>query len=220
MIGDLPQTIVIFSVWTYWTCVCVLVVRSHVRFRTSAGGLPRTLREQWMWALWVPAILLWQVLPAVAGLASHSLLATPQLALTNPGLLIVRHAAAGVAAMALGLTIPCWLGMGSNWSMAIVPGKRCRLITSGMFTFVRHPIYALSILLMLATMIVTLTPLMTLVGVIHITMLYLKTVSEERYLTRVHGEEYAQYRSQTGRFVPRLFRPRAIDSDDQSRKAA
>ncbi len=220
LIGDLPQTIVTFAVWTYWTSVCVLVVRSHIRFRTSAGGLPRTGRERWMWALWVPAIVLWQVFPAVAGFSSNLLFATPQVALSNPLLWAFRLAAAGTAVLAYGMTVPNWLGMGKNWSMAIVPGKKCRLITSGMFSYVRHPIYALSILLMLATMAVTLSPAMTVVGVIHITMLYMKAISEERYLTGVHGEGYADYCDRTGRFVPRLFRPTDSAEESSTRKAA
>ena len=124
LIGDLPQTVVTLTVWAYWSSVCVLVVRSHIRYRTSAGGLPRTARERWMWALWVPAILLWQVLPAVAAFSASPLVATPQVALSNPLLLSVRYVAAAIAVLAYGLTIPNWLGMGKNWSMAIVPGKR------------------------------------------------------------------------------------------------
>ncbi len=220
VIGDLPQTIVVLTVWTYWTCVCVLVVRSHLRFRTSAGSLPRTARERWMWALWVPAILLWQVVPALATISARPMLAMPAAALSLPALLAVRYLAAAAAVLAFALTVPCWLGMGSNWSMAIVPGKRCRLITSGMFTYVRHPIYALSILLMLATMAATITPMMTLIGIVHITMLYLKALSEERYLRRIYGEQYTEYCRQTGRFFARPFARRTLAPEPPSRKAA
>lgn len=104
--------------------------------------------------------------------------------------------------------------------MAIVPDKKSKLITSGMFSLVRHPIYSLSILLMLATMAVTLSPAMTVVGVVHITMLHLKASSEERHLTCVHGQDYADYCDQTGRFIPRVFRSNRRSNDDQTRKAA
>jgi len=219
-IGDFPQTVVTLAVWSYWVCVCVLVVRSHIRFRTSAGGLPRTIRERWMWGLWVPAILLWQVLPALAGISASGWIATPSLALTNPLLLTLRTAAAAVAMLAFGLTVPCWLGMGKNWSMAIVPKKRSRLITTGMFSHVRHPIYALSILLMASTMMVTLSPAMIVVGAVHITMLNLKARSEERYLTQIHGQQYADYCRKTGRFVPRWSTRQDETPDDAQRRAA
>ena len=73
---------------------------------------------------------------------------------------------------------------------------------------------------MLATMATTLSPAMALVGVIHITMLYLKAISEERYLTTIHGEAYSDYCGRVGRFVPRLTK--MDDEDDQipTRKAA
>lgn len=220
LIGDLPQTIVAVTVWAYWTSVCVLVVRSHLRFRTAAGGLPRTLRERWMWALWVPAIVLWQVLPAVAATSDNGLLATPSVALNGWLLTTVRFPAAVLALLAFGLTIPNWLGMGRNWSMAIVPGKRSRLITTGMFSYVRHPIYALSMLLMLATVLVTLSPAMVVVAAVHIAMLWTKAVSEERHLTMVHGQKYEDYCRRTGRFVPRLWRSASPDDDQLGRRAA
>ncbi|MFO7904608.1 MAG: methyltransferase family protein [Planctomycetota bacterium] len=220
LIGDLPQTVVTLTVWTYWTSVCVLVVRSHIRYRTPAGGLPRTAREQWMWGLWVPAIVLWQVIPALAASSSSGWLATPGVATANPVLWTLRLGAAGLAVLAFGLTIPNWFGMGRNWSMAIVPGKRCRLITSGMFSYVRHPIYSLSILLMLSTVAVTLSPAMAVVGAIHITMLCIKAASEERYLKRIHGEDYAAYCNRTGRFFPRLMRTAKARGSGSVREAA
>ncbi|MFW6168891.1 MAG: methyltransferase family protein [Planctomycetota bacterium] len=220
LIGDLPQTVVALTVWSYWTSVCVLVVRSHIRYRTPAGGLPRTAREQWMWGFWVPAIVLWQIVPALAASSSSAWLATPSVASSNVVLWTLRLAAAGFAVLAFGLTIPNWFGMGRNWSMAIVPGKRCRLITSGMFSYVRHPIYALSILLMLATVAVTLSPAMAVVGAIHITMLCIKATSEERYLKRIHGEDYAAYCKRTGRFFPRLRRTGKVSDNGSVREAA
>ena len=220
LIRDVPQTFVALTVWGYWTSVCVLVIRSHIRYRTPAGGLPRTARERWMWALWVPAIVLWQIFPALGASATSPLLATPQAATSNALLWTIRLAAAVVALLAFGFTIPNWFGMGRNWSMAIVPGKKCRLITKGMFSYVRHPIYSLSILLMLATVTVTLSPAMALVAAVHVTMLCMKAISEERYLRLVHGQDYIDYCGRTGRFVPRWPRAAGADSEDAERRAA
>jgi len=204
MTTDMPQNIVIIAVWAYWLCVVVMTVRSHIRYRTAAGGLPRTTRERWMWAAWMPAIVLWQVLPYLAAHSSHPLLAAPEFVRQYSAIHVIRWVAAVAAVLAFLATIPCWLGMGRNWSMAIVPAKRSRLITKGMFARVRHPIYALSILLMGATITVTATVTMTLVGALHITMLCLKAINEETYLRQMHGQRYADYCSQTGRFLPRI----------------
>ncbi|MFH1923252.1 MAG: isoprenylcysteine carboxylmethyltransferase family protein [Planctomycetota bacterium] len=217
MTSNVPLSIVILAVWSYWICVVVMTIRSHLRYRTAAGGLPRTARERWMWVAWMPAVLLWQVLPYLASHSSHAALATPEFLGQYPALEIVRWGAAVLAVLAFGLTIPCWLGMGRNWSMAIVPRKRSRLVTNGMFARVRHPIYALSILLMGATMIVTASPAMTLAGIVHITMICLKALSEETHLRQVHGQQYADYCSRTGRFLPRVL---VSPADRPQRKTA
>jgi protein-S-isoprenylcysteine O-methyltransferase Ste14 len=208
--GDIPRTVVAITVWAYWVGVGVMVVRNRWRFGRPAGGVPRTALERWIWAAWLPAIMLWQIVPTLSATASHPLLAVPAVAVDNRVLVTVRWLAACLAIAALALTIPCWLRMGKDWSMAIVPGKRRRLITSGMFTYVRHPIYALSILLMIATMVVVSAPIMLAVGCVHIVMLVGKAANEERHLRGTHGQKYADYCVRTGRFVPRLIRTASI----------
>jgi protein-S-isoprenylcysteine O-methyltransferase Ste14 len=214
--NDLPAVIVAITVWAYWACVVVLVIRSHLRFRTAAGAVPHTARERRMWRLWMPAVLAWQVLPALAASMAYPLVGLPHVVVEHSGLYAGRLAAAGVGVLALGLTIPCWLGMGRNWSMAVVPRKRSRLVTSGMFARVRHPIYALSILLMLATMAAVPTPAMIAVGLVHLWMLRDKALSEENYLRQLHGDEYAAYCARTGRFFPRMLS--AVDGVAETRR--
>ena len=69
-------------------------------------------------------------------------------------------------------------------------------------------------------MIVTLTPAMTIVGIIHISMLTMKAMSEEKYLTTIHGQEYTDYCRKTGRFIPRLYRVERSSRDESFREAA
>src|SRR5262245_44085855 len=123
--NDLPSTMVAVTVWIYWACVIGLVIRSHLRFRTAAGAVPHTVRERRMWWVWLPAILLWQVLPLLAANTSHAICGLPAFA-TQAGFFAARAAAAAIGVLAFVGTIPCWLGMGRNWSMAVVPRKRSR----------------------------------------------------------------------------------------------
>lgn len=199
---DLPQTICMAMVWTYWSCVAILVVRSRLRFRTSAGGMPRTGAERRMWLLWAPTVLLWNILPATR--SSHLFLTPWPAVAASPLAVPVRWAAAGCAALAFAGTVPCWLRMGANWSMAIVPRKTAQLITGGMFAAVRHPIYAWSMLLMAATVAAFPSPAMAAVACVHVCMLVLKALGEERFLLQLHGQVYADYCRRTGRFFPRI----------------
>ena len=92
--------------------------------------------------------------------------------------------------------------MRKDWSMAVTEQARGELITDGLFARVRHPIYALSMLLMVCSMIIAPTPPMIAIGLVHIALMHLKARNEERHLLKVHGDAYAGYVRRTGRFVP------------------
>jgi protein-S-isoprenylcysteine O-methyltransferase Ste14 len=154
-----------------------------------------------MWLVWVPTVIAWQVLPGVAHFASLPLLRAPEAALQHP-LPVLAWLAAGVALLAYFLTIPCWLTLGSNWSLAVVPGKETGLVTRGFYARTRHPIYSLGLLLMAATIAVAPSPAMLIVGGVHLTLVLLKAAHEERFLTRKHGRAYLEYCGRTGRFFP------------------
>ena len=70
-----------------------------------------------------------------------------------------------VAAAAFAATWVCWSKMGTSWRMGIDPNERTQLVFTGPYAYVRHPIYALSSLLMICTMAAVPSPLMMLVGV-------------------------------------------------------
>lgn len=203
----LPQIVLTLSIWSYWLCVVALMIRSNVQYGSPAGGLPRTRRERLMWIAWFPLILLWQILPPLSLLSSHWLLAMPSLA-ERPLMQVVQWSASTVAVLAFMLTIPCWRRMGRNWSVAVVPQKKTRLVTEGLFARVRHPIYALSMLMMVSTVLVAPSPAVITMGAVHLTLIYVKTLGEETFLHQRHGPQYADYCSRTGRYLPRpVVRP-------------
>jgi protein-S-isoprenylcysteine O-methyltransferase Ste14 len=218
MTYDLAQLVVIVTVWVYWACVLALIVRSNFAYRTPAGGVPQLSHERWLWAGFVPLIAFWLLLPIVAGWGWPGLVAIPHVFLGNPVFRVVRTIAAGAGVLALLLTLPCWLGMGRSWSIAVVPKKRTELITRGMFARVRHPIYALNLLLMISTALVVPSAAMITTGVVHALLIYHKTLGEEAYLHQAHGQRYADYCRQTGRYLPRMV----VDAPSQPapRKAA
>jgi protein-S-isoprenylcysteine O-methyltransferase Ste14 len=92
--------------------------------------------------------------------------------------------------------------MGADWHSSDTRQKT-ELVTTGLYGRVRHPIYALSILLMLCTVSVVPTLPVAVIAVIHIALMHVKARNEERFLTGMHGDAYVQYCRRTGRFFPR-----------------
>ncbi len=200
-----PLAVIIVTsiVWCYWLSVLLMIVRSHWKHRTSAGAVPQTGGERKMWLIWVPTVLGWHLCPILAYYSSWPPIAAPRWFVDHR--LVVLDVLAVLAALAAyALTVPCWLTLGSNWSLAVVPNKPTNLVTTGWYGRVRHPIYALGLLLMLATVMVAPSPAMLVVAGAHLTLVVLKIRSEERYLKQKHGQSYQDYCDRTWRFFPKL----------------
>ena len=88
--------------------------------------------------------------------------------------------------------------------MGIDPHEKTPLVATGPFAYVRHPIYTLSALMMAATVAAVGSPLMIGAGLVHVALLLWESLREEQYLVKTHGERYAHYRANVGRFVPRV----------------
>jgi protein-S-isoprenylcysteine O-methyltransferase Ste14 len=172
-----------------------------------------------MWLLWVPTVIGWQVVPGLAYSSTLPGLRAPSWAIEFPFHLL--HWPAVVAAIAAYvLTVPCWLALGSNWSLAVVPEKKSSLITKGLYARVRHPIYALGLLLLASTVVVAPSPAMLLIAASHFALVLLKASTEEQFLKQTHGQSYVDYCRSTGRFVPWPTPSKLNSSSDIQSRAA
>jgi protein-S-isoprenylcysteine O-methyltransferase Ste14 len=82
---------------------------------------------------------------------------------------------------------------------------------------VRHPIYALQVVMLAgaALLLPTLLSLGALVA--HFCCVAIKAADEENYLTQVHGQAYRDYAASTGRLIPTPWgRSRAKAGPSQS----
>jgi protein-S-isoprenylcysteine O-methyltransferase Ste14 len=201
---DYPLAAATTAVWTYWIIVGAMSWRVRRRTRRLAGVVPQQALERRLWLVWVPMVVLWMALPMVALHAQAAPLAVPAWAREGP-YAAIRVVGALVAIGALFATIECWKRMGRNWRMAVTPGEKTELVTTGLYRSIRHPIYALSILLVAATAVVLPTWPMILIALTNATLVNLKARNEERHLLAMHGDAYAAYLAGTGRFLPRLF---------------
>jgi len=200
---DLPCIALAATVWAYWACVGAMIVRTRRRTRKLSGIVPLQRIEQFMWIVWIPLVAAWMVLPYIAATSTSPLLGLPDFA-RQAHVTALRWAAVATGFACLGLSIDCWLRMGKNWRMAVTPDQQTDLVTTGLYGLVRHPIYALSILLMLCTVVVAPTVPVAVMALIHIMLMVAKARNEERFLCERHGDAYRRYLQRTGRFMPRL----------------
>ena len=197
---DWPLAILATTICVYWATVLLLVAYKRARFGQSAGLWPRRAKERRLWLIIGPVVLAWITLPLIAWLAPSSWnRALLQSSLYEP----LRWLAAGLAIAFYLRTFACWIQMGRSWSMAIVPGQKTALVTSGIYGWVRHPIYALSLGLMTCSVLVLPSWPMLVLMTFHFIGFSRKAQYEETYLTKEFGPEYEAYCRRVGRFLPR-----------------
>jgi protein-S-isoprenylcysteine O-methyltransferase Ste14 len=113
----------------------------------------------------------------------------------------------GVVTGILGSLLFYWTlsSLGKNLTDTVVTRREATLVTHGPYRWVRHPFYVTAALLMAS---VTVAAANWLVGVTSVTVLALlaiRTPKEEAMLIQRFGNQYLDYMTKTGRFVPRLF---------------
>ncbi|TMH23202.1 MAG: isoprenylcysteine carboxylmethyltransferase family protein [Betaproteobacteria bacterium] len=200
---DLPGVLLTATVWAYWLGVGMMIVGAHRKTHRLAGLVPEQRLERFMWIVWVPLVAAWVSLPFLALVRTHALLAMPVFVHQSAAYAWLRWIAAVCAVICLLLTSVCWSRMGTHWRMDISLKGEEELITDGPFRHVRHPIYALSMLLMICSAVVVPTLPMLVVAIAHLVLNYLKARNEENHLLTVHGDLYRRYLARTGRFFPK-----------------
>lgn len=194
-----PAISIAIIIGFYWARVLRLVFKSFATTGRSANFWPREPLGRGLRLIWMPAIALWIVVPAIVGWNQR----------VFPGLKLLWWSPAlawtgvAVAVAATGATLVCWKKMGGSWRMGIDPSESTQLIITGPYAYVRHPIYALSSLLMIASMVAVPTIAMLVIGTIHLSFLQWEARREERHLVAKHGAEYERYFRRVGRFIPK-----------------
>jgi len=96
--------------------------------------------------------------------------------------------------------------LGKSWSDTPRMMKAQKLITSGPYRIIRHPIYTAFILILGSTLFISAN---WLIGLSWIGMTVLETISrirfEEGIMLEYFGDQYHEYMNQTGRLLPKLF---------------
>lgn len=120
----------------------------------------------------------------------------------------------GIALTCVGITIAIWARycLGAYWSARVTLKEDHRLIRSGPYAFVRHPIYSGMLLGAVGAALVA----GEWHGIVAVALLLAahsrKALREEGLLSKEFGEEYAAYRRATGFLFPRFLQGAGMDT--------
>ena len=108
------------------------------------------------------------------------------------------------------MTVPAayWLfsALGRNVSETVLTKQQHELVTHGPYHWIRHPLYATGITLILAVGLMAANWFILLLGVVALAAVRLAVIPmEERALLAKFGNDYRDYIQRTGGMSPRVF---------------
>ena len=108
-----------------------------------------------------------------------------------------------VAIVGIFATVYAKLDMGDSWRIGVDPGETTTLVRTGVFGWVRNPIFTAMItfgfgIALVTPSLVALAGFLLLVATIELQV----RIVEEPHLLTVHGDDYRSYLTNAGRFMP------------------
>jgi protein-S-isoprenylcysteine O-methyltransferase Ste14 len=109
------------------------------------------------------------------------------------------------------LTIPAvlwvFVTLGRNVSETVLTKQRHELVMTGPYQWIRHPLYATSLMLFAAIGLMLTSWVVLLFAILAFVIFrFLVVPVEERHLLEKFGDEYGRYMQRTGRLFPRASR--------------
>lgn len=203
---DWPALLIGLLTGAYWGRVIKLVIKTK-RLTGKAGNFwPAERLGQLLRVIWYPTVVTWIAWPLIKAWTVQDHPVTRPLYHN----LLVQYVGVAVAFAAYWFTLICWRKMGKSWRMGIDPDETTQLVITGPYAYVRHPIYTLQAIMMLASLIAVPSILMGIVAVLLIVLLYWEACREESYLLRTHGQAYGKYLALVGRFIPKSLSPAQV----------
>jgi protein-S-isoprenylcysteine O-methyltransferase Ste14 len=113
----------------------------------------------------------------------------------------------GIALSTIGLLVGIAgeVALGDAFCLAF-PRAKTRLVTTGIYCYLRNPCVLGVFLLVLGTFLIGPSLLAFLVLVFNVIGYHMKVRAEEQYLRRMHGAEYEAYCARAGRYLPLIRR--------------
>jgi protein-S-isoprenylcysteine O-methyltransferase Ste14 len=163
-----------------------------------------------LWSLFCAARLWMRGRPGLANAHSAGLRASREYTAAYSRTLLVFHVCGiamfyvGVATAPLGRSVQTWTSVHS-WRFRAKLEEGHQLTTTGVFRFLRHPIYSGMNLAALGTLLWVPTPMVGIGFILIVLGSELRARAEESLLHSAFGSTYAEYSKHTKRFIPYIY---------------
>ncbi len=200
-----PALIAAVCLTIYWGAVVVKLFRLARKIGKDPNAVPRERTGQLMRVVWYPVIIflivgLWM---AVAGGGRGA--AREVFKVRWEPMLWMVITASVLCILGTVATFVCWRKMGRSWRIGIDPGETLVLVSTGPYSRVRHPIYALRMVINVMICVMAPTLAVMIGAFVDFALLQVEARREEAYMESTHGEVYTRYKKSVRRFIPRLF---------------
>ena len=119
----------------------------------------------------------------------------------------IQITGAVIAVIGIATTVYAQLDMGDSWRIGVDKSETTTLVRTGVFGWVRNPIFTAMMTFGLGFALITPNPVAVVGFVLLIVTIELQVrVVEEPYLLTAHGEAYRDYLAAVGRFIPGVGR--------------
>ncbi len=112
----------------------------------------------------------------------------------------------GAGIMVITIPLMSWVHqiLGKHYSYALETKTEQKLVTSGPYSRVRHPLYSAHNLNNLGMILLTANIPLIIFAILGVPLTYLRMKDEERMMVEQFGSEYEEYKKKTGRIFPKL----------------
>jgi len=112
----------------------------------------------------------------------------------------------GVAFGIISLPFLTWVHhvLDKHWDISLTLQEDHKLVTSGPYRWVRHPMYTVHIVYFFTWVLVSASLLLLINYLLTIILIFARIPKEERMLLDQFGDEYRAYMKRTGRLLPRF----------------
>lgn len=116
-----------------------------------------------------------------------------------------RWLGVGIGATCAALIYWLFSSIGSGITPTSATRQQHRLVTSGIYRWVRHPLYSVGSSMFVAFGLMADNWFIAALGILTFILMAIRLPKEEANLIEKFGEEYREYMKHTGAFLPKLF---------------